>query len=207
MAEIHERLQKLRAPFWFEKWGVPYSLLAPTVFLAVKNLRVRGFTNRLRQLVKRKRREQIVMIDAGYEIAGRELECAICIFCDASILRQIADVKPRLLRFPAFQYIQCLRIIGPTIDQANFPVVVGLPKDRGEHLVEKLRRRIVNRQEQADFRTPRPAPRYLALLIEPICIQLVLANPCRVALHRIENWRRHTLCRWRGFRFRQKYPP
>src|SRR5436853_6152721 len=129
MAEIHERLQKFRTPFRFEKWGVPYPLLAPAVFVAVKNLCLGRFANRLCQRVKRKGREQIVMIDAGYEIASSKLECTICVFCDAEIPRQIPDVKSRLPRFPAFQYIQCLRIFGPTIDQTNFPVVVGLPSD------------------------------------------------------------------------------
>ncbi len=160
-----------------------------------------------RQFVKRKRREQIVMIDARHEVACREVERAICVFCDAKIPRRVLDVKSRLPRLPAFQYIQCFRIIGPTIDQANFPVIVGLPTDRGQHLVEKLRRRVVNRQEQADLRTPHPTPRCTPLLLKLICIRLVLANPCRVALHWIDNWRRHRFFGWRSFRFRQKYPP
>src|SRR5215831_6027344 len=111
MTEIHERLQKLGTPFWFEKRRMPRSRRVPAVFVAVKNLPVRGFANCLCQFEKRKRREQIVMIDAGHEIACRELECSVCVFRNPKILRQILDVKSRLSLPPALQRLDCLEAI------------------------------------------------------------------------------------------------
>src|SRR2546423_12008100 len=41
--DVHRRAKQLRVPFRFEKRRVPLALLAQSIFVAVKNIRGRGF--------------------------------------------------------------------------------------------------------------------------------------------------------------------
>src|SRR4051794_23541409 len=50
--DIHEAAEQLGTPFRFEKWIVPFSLRAQSIFVAVKDVRSRRARNRARQLVE-----------------------------------------------------------------------------------------------------------------------------------------------------------
>ena len=103
------------------------------------------------QFVKRKGREQIVVIDAGDEIACRQRERAVGVFGDAEIFRQELDAQPRLLSLPFLQALDRRHLGRAAIDRADFEIVVGLGRERREQFIEKSARRVVCRQEQTDL--------------------------------------------------------
>src|SRR6476469_1563775 len=73
VADIHRGKEKLGAPIGLEIGRVPSPFQIATVFVAVENFRVGRAKNRAGQFVNGKRREEIIVINAGDEITGRHL--------------------------------------------------------------------------------------------------------------------------------------
>src|SRR4029077_10197163 len=124
---------------------VPLASFAPSIFVAVKNIRVRKVADRTSQLIKGKRRKEIVVVETRDKITGRQLQRAIGIFRNPEILLELLKTNSRFTRDPLSQGRQGRGLIGPAIDHAKLPVIISLAAHRGEHLIQKARRSVVKR--------------------------------------------------------------
>ena len=93
------------------------------------------------------------MINAGDKISRSELERSVRIFRNAEVFLETVETNPRFARGPLSQDIESLLLIRPSIDHAEFPMVVGLTAYRSEHFIQELFRGIVDGNKQTDFRS------------------------------------------------------
>src|SRR5436190_4533478 len=148
MSSVHERIKKLGAPFRLKKWTRTRTVFTETIFVAVKKFSLGMQANGICQFVKRERREHIIMIDKCDDIAGGEVEGAICILGDTEIFLEPFYSNTRFDFAPPSQCPNCFLCPGTSINYASFPIAVALRYDRLKQFVEEPVRGIENWNEQ-----------------------------------------------------------
>src|SRR5205085_10164971 len=108
--------KQLRIPLWFEERRVASAFFGESVLVAVENVGVGKVRGRARQFVKRERRQDVVVIQAGNEITGRHFQGAVGVFRDAKVFVEAVQANSFVARRPAPQGFDGFRTIGAAID-------------------------------------------------------------------------------------------
>src|SRR6266480_251975 len=102
VAQVHERVEQVRAPLWLEKWrNAP--AISQSIFVAVKNIGAGALANRPRQFKQRERREQVVVVHQGDEISRRHSQCAVGVFRHAQIFWKTLQSNPGVIFLPLLE--------------------------------------------------------------------------------------------------------
>src|SRR5438477_3314018 len=181
MAEIHRRIEKLRAPLRLEERRVPPALFAPAIFIAVKDFSGGRAENCACDFIQRKGRQQVVVIEAGDELASGEFESSIRVFCDSEVRLEALEADPWLAWDPPVEDLDCFGLGRTGIDQTKLPVPVRLFRNGRKHCLKELRRRVEDRHKQTDFRFASPKFRLSALTLQRRRVRFMFRYPRRIS--------------------------